>query len=114
VLSVGKKRYFPTKNNMLVQVSKIFPTVSPVCGVNPPIIWCCVGDIFFFGGGGKQKMNKSVKWLKGEKREDFEDTLIIWILQMNARNGTATDELIKGEAKVLGRQMSVTNFVHRN
>jgi hypothetical protein len=32
--------------------------------------------------------------------------LVIWMGQMNAKNGTTTDEVIKEQAKVLGQQMS--------
>jgi hypothetical protein len=35
----------PTKNNILVQASKILPTISPIYGVNPSISQCCAGDI---------------------------------------------------------------------
>jgi hypothetical protein len=38
---------------------------------------------------------KSVKWLKGEKLEDLEDVLVIWIEHVNVKNGTATDKVIK-------------------
>jgi hypothetical protein len=33
---------------------------------------------------------------------------------VNAKNGTAADEVIKEQVKVIGQQMSVTNFVHKN
>jgi hypothetical protein len=59
----------------------------------------------------KKKLEKeiceNVKWLKGAKLVDIQDALIIWIGQVNTKNGTASDE-------VLGTWMSVTNFVHRN
>jgi hypothetical protein len=48
------------------------------------------------------------------KVEDLEDVLIIWIGQVNVKNGTAADEVIKEQAKVTGQQMSVTNSVHQN
>jgi hypothetical protein len=32
-----------------------------------------------------------VKWLKGAKLEDLADALVIWIWQVNVKNGTATD-----------------------
>jgi hypothetical protein len=32
---------------------------------------------------------------------------------VNAKNGIATDEVIKEHAKVLGQQVNVTNFVHK-
>jgi urease gamma subunit len=54
-----------------------------------------------------------VKWLNGAKLEDLEDVLIISIRQVNAKNGTETDEVMKEQAKVLGQQMNVTNFVHK-
>jgi hypothetical protein len=50
--------------------------------------------------------------LKDEKLKDLAGSLNIWERQMNAKNGTATDEVIKEQAKVLGQQMRVTNFVH--
>jgi hypothetical protein len=33
---------------------------------------------------------------------------------VNVKNGTATDEVVGEQVKVLGQQMSVTNFVHKN
>jgi hypothetical protein len=33
---------------------------------------------------------------------------------VNAKNGTATDEVVKEQAKVLGQQISVTSFVHKS
>jgi hypothetical protein len=30
------------------------------------------------------------------------------------QNGTATDEVIKEQVKVLGQEMTVTSFVHKN
>jgi hypothetical protein len=35
-------------------------------------------------------------------------------LHMAQSNETATDEIIKEQAKMLGQQMSVINFVHKN
>jgi hypothetical protein len=45
--------------------------------------------------------------------EDPEDALIIWIGQVNTKNGTGPDKVIKEQAKLRGQQMSVTNFVHK-
>jgi hypothetical protein len=42
-----------------------------------------------------------VKWLKGEKLKDLKDALIIWMRQMNAKNRTATDKVIKEQVEVL-------------
>jgi hypothetical protein len=50
----------------------------------------------------------------GAKLEDFEDVLDIWIGQLNVRNGTAADEVIKEQMTVLGQQMNVTDIVHIN
>jgi hypothetical protein len=33
---------------------------------------------------------------------------------VDANNGTATDDVIEEQAKVLGQQMSVTNYLHKN
>jgi hypothetical protein len=46
--------------------------------------------------------------LKGIKLKN-----IIWMGQMNVRNGTETDEFVKEHAKVIGQQMGVTNSVYR-
>jgi hypothetical protein len=32
---------------------------------------------------------------------------------VNAKNGTATNGVIKEQVKVFGQQMNVTNFVHK-
>jgi hypothetical protein len=37
--------------------------------------------------------------------EDLEDALVIWIGQINTKNGTAANEVIMKQAKVLGQQM---------
>jgi hypothetical protein len=37
VLEEKKKRRVPTKNNILVQASKILPTIFPFYGVNPSV-----------------------------------------------------------------------------
>jgi hypothetical protein len=39
---------------------------------------------------------------------------VIWKGQVNVKNGTATDEVIKEQSQVIGQQMSVTNFIHKN
>jgi hypothetical protein len=49
--------------------------------------------------------------LRGAKHQGTEDALIIWLQQVNAKNGTATDEIIKEQAKILGQQMGVTSYV---
>jgi hypothetical protein len=46
--------------------------------------------------------------LKGIKLKN-----IIWMGQMNVKNGTETDEFVKESAKVIGQQMSVSNSVYR-
>jgi hypothetical protein len=51
--------------------------------------------------------------LKGEKLEDPEDALVIWVGQMNVKNKTATVEVINEQAKVSDQQMSVTNFAQK-
>jgi hypothetical protein len=55
-----------------------------------------------------------VKWLNRAKLEYLEDTLVIWVGQLNGKNGAATGRLVKEQMKVLGQQMSVTNSVHKN
>jgi hypothetical protein len=91
-----------------VQAGKILATISHVYGVNPSISWQCIKI--------KKKENEtceSVKWLKCAKLEDLEDALVIWNGGV-VKNGTATDEFIKEQAKILGQQMSVTNVIHKN
>jgi hypothetical protein len=51
--------------------------------------------------------------LKGARLDDLKDALDIWIWQVNVNNGTATDEVIKEQVKVLGQQMSVKSFEHK-
>jgi hypothetical protein len=51
--------------------------------------------------------------LNSAKLQDHVDVLVIWIGQVSAKNGTATDELNE-QAKVFGQQMSVTNFVYKS
>jgi hypothetical protein len=63
-----------------MQDSKILPTISPICRVNPSISRRCVGDILREENkiNGRTKHVK-VKWLKGVKLEDLQDALVIWI-----------------------------------
>jgi hypothetical protein len=59
ILSVDDKmRYvcLPTKNNILVQSSKILPSISLIYEVNSSISQSCVGDIFSEKEVGEQKM----------------------------------------------------------
>jgi hypothetical protein len=48
--------------------------------------------------------------VKDAKLEGLKDVLS----HLDSANGTAADEVIKEQAKVLGQQMSVTYFVHKN
>jgi hypothetical protein len=44
----------------------------------------------------------SVKCSKDVRIEDLVDSLVIWVWQVNVKNGTAADEVIKEQAKVTG------------
>ncbi|XP_021916826.1 tigger transposable element-derived protein 6-like [Zootermopsis nevadensis] len=77
-----------------------------------PLSRRCVGDILSEREKWENERCENMKRLKGAKHEDLEDALIIWIGQVNARNGTTTDGVIKEQAKVIGQQMGVTNFVY--
>jgi hypothetical protein len=44
----------------------------------------------------------------------LKDALVIWIGQVSAKNGRETNRVTKEQAKVIGQQMSVTNFVYKN
>jgi hypothetical protein len=55
-----------------------------------------------------------VKWLKDAKPEGLKDVLVMCIGQMNAKNGTATDEIIEKRAKVHGQQMGITDSTQKN
>jgi hypothetical protein len=46
--------------------------------------------------------------------EYLEDASVIWIQQVNVKNGEATGEDIKEQEKVFGQQISVTNFVQKS
>jgi hypothetical protein len=111
--SVLVKEYVSTQNNILIQGRKILPTIYPVYKVNPSISRRCVGDILSKNKKLKNETCESVKWLKGEKLEHFENALVIWIRQVNAKSTTAGNEVIKELAKALGQQMNVINFVHK-
>jgi hypothetical protein len=64
-------------------------------------------------GGWENETCESVKWLKGTEYEDLEDELVIWNGQINAKNETATDEIITELAKVVGQKMNVTSCVNK-
>jgi hypothetical protein len=51
---------------------------------------------------------------EGRKIEDLEDASVIWTGQVNAKNRTATDEVVEEQVKVPGQQMSGTSFVNKN
>jgi hypothetical protein len=36
-----------------------------------------------------------VKLVNGAKHEDLEEALVIWTLQVNAKNGTASEEVMR-------------------
>jgi hypothetical protein len=55
----------------------------------------------------KNEICDSVKWLNRAKLEYLDDTLVIWIGQLNGKNGAATDGVVKEQMKVLGRQRSL-------
>jgi hypothetical protein len=63
----------PSKNNILVQNSKILPTISPSCEANPPV------DAVLKKWENERCEN--LKWLKSGKLEDLED--VIWIGQVH-------------------------------
>jgi hypothetical protein len=67
----------PTKNNILVQASKILSAIFPLYG----LIHSSVGAVLR-GSQGKRKWEnitcKSVKWLQGAKVEDLQDASVIW------------------------------------
>jgi hypothetical protein len=52
--------------------------------------------------------------LKSAEIEDLEDVLVIWLGQMNAKNGVAISKVTKEHVKVIELQISVINFVHKN
>jgi hypothetical protein len=76
----------PTENSTLVQACKILPAISPICVVNPFISQRYVGDTLIKKHKWEHETCESVKWLKDAKLEDLEDTLLIWIGQVNAKN----------------------------
>jgi hypothetical protein len=55
---------------------------------------------------------ESLKWLKGAKPGDLEDVLLIWIGKLNMKTGTATDEVIKEQGKVLGQQTATNSDMY--
>lgn len=55
-----------------------------------------------------------MKLLEVTKFEDLEDALVIWLGQVNVKNETSTDEVIKEEVKAAGQQMSLANCSYRH
>jgi hypothetical protein len=106
VLNVAeKKRHVPSKN-ILVQASKILPTIMPFYWVKTSV--GAVLQKFSAKERNGRMRHESLKWLKGAKLEDLEDALVIWIGQVDTNNETATDGVVKEQAKILRKQMSVT------
>jgi hypothetical protein len=72
-----------------------------------PVSQHCVGDILT-----EKKKNGRMKHVKirlnGTQLED-----LIWTGQVNVKNGTAADEVVKEQAKVIGQQMGVTDFIYK-
>jgi hypothetical protein len=73
------------RKNILVQTSKIFPTIYPIYGVNPSINLRCVGDIPSETKKWENETCERVKWLKGAKPEGLEVVFVIWIGQGNEK-----------------------------
>jgi hypothetical protein len=93
---------------MSVQVSETLPTISTIYGVNHSHRSACVGDILS-GVNEKKWENRTCGCVKTLKRR-----LLYGLGQVNAKNATPTDEVIKEKAKVLGHRMSVTDFCTQN
>jgi hypothetical protein len=51
--------------------------------------------------------------LEGAKHRDLEDTLLIWLGQVNAKMEQQVMKL-QGSREIIGQQMSVTNFVPKS
>jgi hypothetical protein len=100
---VKEKAYVPTKNNILVQASKILPIISPIYGVNPSISQCHVRDILSENKKWENKTCESVKWLKCAKLEDLEDELVIWIGQVNVKNRKSNEVIKKKQQYLVSR-----------
>jgi hypothetical protein len=58
-------------------------------------------DILSLKRERKNEAGESVKWPKDAKLEDLEDVLVIWLWHRHTDSGTAADEALKGQAKVL-------------
>jgi hypothetical protein len=61
-----KRNCVPTKNNTLVQVSKLLKPTSFTYGVRPSITWQYVGVILSEKKIWENKTCESVKWVKDE------------------------------------------------
>jgi hypothetical protein len=86
----------PIYNNIVVQAS-ILPTIPPIYGLNPSISWHCVGDILSKKEECENKTCGSVRWLKDAKLEDLEGVLVVWMRQVNAKNGTKQMKLLRNK-----------------
>jgi hypothetical protein len=80
-----------TKNNILVQASKILQTVSPIYWVKPTVSRRCVTYIFSEKRKWRNETYESVKWMKGEKPEDLETATDVVIKETSEGNWTADE-----------------------
>jgi hypothetical protein len=90
-----------SKNNILEHGSKTLPTVSPFYGINSSV--CVVLEIFSTKKKRKNETSKSWKRLKGAKRKDLEDTLVIWIGKMHIKMKRQITQVLRKKGKIFGK-----------
>jgi hypothetical protein len=66
-----------------------------------PTSGCCSGDTFGEKNMWNNLASAYIKKMKGIKHKILEEALTIWIGQLNVKNGTATDDIIKERAKMI-------------
>lgn len=93
-----------TQNNIMVQTSGILPEMYPFYNVISLLSTVLV--IFSKGEGEQNEM-----WKCATIEEDPVDVVVIWTGLVNVKNGTASDEIIKEEMKLIGQYVGVVNFV---
>jgi hypothetical protein len=108
VLSVGdKKRHAYKEQYCAARQQNVANNFSLLWG--KPVSQLCVGDTLREKKKWENKTCKNMRRLKGAKLEEH-----AWMEQVNVKNVTEMDEVVKELVKVIGQQMVVTNFVYKN
>jgi hypothetical protein len=97
VLRIGDRSVCACREQYPSAKQQMIATCFTIYGVNPSISWRCVRGIH----SEKKWENRMCEMVEGCKRRDLEVGLIIWIGQVNVKNGAAAVEVTKEKGMYL-------------